>query len=222
MATYSYSIVSDTQNSLLNTDTLVISVEASTISPTLNNISTDGDSLNITFGAALSTEEQTTLTGIINNHSGDPTPEDIAPQEVKVVQEVASAPFAAKVLSDGRKLFKRVHGVFGNVPANSTADIDFIVPYTQAKINGLEILGASHGDSANFLVLDSAMGMITTVPFYQLNQFGFDVCMRKDFHVEESQYDADVYGGMVLRLQFTNSTNDNKSVGANFILHELV
>jgi hypothetical protein len=133
-----------------------------------------------------------------------------------------SYPFADKILPNGQKLFKRVHGVQATVPANTTQSISFTVPYLQAKINGLQVMGASLGDTANFKVYDNALGTISGVPDLMLNQFGFNVCLTKDFHVEESQYDADVIQGMKLELEFTNSTASSVTIGTNFIIHEVV
>lgn len=156
---------------------------------------------------------------------------NMVPAEVEIKKQAEGTPFASKTLPDGRKLFKRVHGVFKTIAAGATDTIELIVPYTQAKINALEILGACHGDTANFNVYDNEAGIITSmsastgytaIPNAKLNQFGFNVCMRKDFHKEESQYDADVIQGMRLELEITNSKDEEVLIGANFILHELV
>lgn len=75
MFSYNYSIINDTENSLLNTDTLTESINNSTISQTVDNISTEGDTIIIFFQSSLTTEEQSTLTGIVNGHDGAPNPE---------------------------------------------------------------------------------------------------------------------------------------------------
>lgn len=222
MSNYIYNISSDIPNALLNSERLSNSIAASTIGPSLTSIDTEGNTLTVRFSSNITTEEQETLTALINTHDGAPTAEEIIPQEVKVVEEIPTSAFASKKLSTGQSLFKRVHGVFKTIPANSTETIRLIVPYTQAKINALEIIGAYHGDTANFNVYDNSSGTISTVPNYKLNQFGFNVCMRKDFHKEESQYDADLILGMVLELEYTNSQSTDTTIGANFILHELV
>lgn len=222
MTRYTYSIINDTLNSKVNLTDLQTEINGSNIVETLQTLSTEEDILAVEFNDTLSEADEATLVALISSHEGLPTSEEITPQEVKIVEEVASAPFASKQLATGQKLFKRVHGLFETIPANSAGTVRFTVPYMQAKINALEIIGASLGDHANFNVYDNAEGTISTIPSFKLNQFGFNVCMRPEFHKEESQYDADVIQGMVLELEFTNNTNSPSLIGANFILHELV
>ena len=221
MSTYNYNISADTSNSMLNSQTLEESIQESSIVPIIQRIDTNGDVMSLVFDINLSTEEQTTLTNIVNSHDGSPTPEETAPAEVKIIEEVESPPFAAKVLSTGHKLFKRVHGVQTTVTANSSGSLELVVPYVQCKITGIEIIGAEVGDTSNFNVYDNAAGTISTIPNLKLNQFGFNVNMAKTYHREESAYDADLIQGMKLEVEFTNSENINKLVCVNFILHEL-
>lgn len=217
-----YSIIVDTKNSRVTLKDLENEIIASSISKNLEILSTEGDIIQITFSTALSTEEKTTLTAVVNAHEGNIATEEVIPTEVKVIEEVAKAPFAAKVLANGQKLFKRVHGVQNTILANSTGTIELVVPYTQCKITSLEIMGASLGDTCNFNVYDTSTGYISTIPNYKLNQFGFNVCMAKDYHMEHSEYDADLIMGMKLEIEFNNSTTEDKLIGINFILHQLV
>lgn len=217
-----YSIIVDTKNSRITLKDLENEILASSISKNLETLKTEGDVIKITFSTELSTEEKTTLTAVVNAHEGNIPSEEVIPTEVKVIEEVAKAPFAAKVLSNGQKLFKRVHGVQNTIGANSTGSIELVVPYTQCKITSIEIIGSSLGDSCNFNVYDTSNGLISSIPNYKLNQFGFNVCMAKDYHMEHSEYDADLIIGMKLQVEFTNTTNENKLIGVNFILHQLV
>lgn len=130
----------------------------------------------------------------------------------------SSFPFATKNLEDGKKIFKRVHGVQQTL-TTSNETIEFIVPYTQAKITGLEIIGANIGDVADFNVYDNAAGTISGTPNLKLNQFGFNVNISKDFHKETSKYDADLIQGMKLEVDYTGTIN--QLVCINFILHEV-
>lgn len=221
MFIYTFSISSDITSGILNNSKLMTDIVSSSITASPLSVSTRGDEIEISFSSELSSSEQATLLTLLNAHDGTPESEVLPPAEVKIVEEVASAPFASKTLSNGQKLFKRVHGVYKTVSANSSGTVRFTVPYLQAKINGLEIVGANHGDTANFNVYDNAAGTVSTIPNYKLNQFGFNVCLKPVFHKEESQYDADVIQGMVLELEFTNSQNSETLIGANFILHEL-
>lgn len=219
---YTYSIASDTSNALLNSEILISSVEASTITKTLTTINSSGDSFTIVFDESLTAEEQTTLNALVAAHDGTPTPDEEIPQKVELISTTQSQPFTSKVLSDGRKLFKRVHGIQNTITAGQTGFVSFIIPYTQAKVTGLEILGSKHGCTGNFNVYDNASGTISTIPNLKLNQFGFDVNIQADFHIEESTYDADLILGMKLELEFTNNTNEDLLICGNFILHEVV
>jgi len=128
-------------------------------------------------------------------------------------------PFASKVLEDGKKLYKRVHGKTISIN-NETKDIELVIPYDNCKITGVEFIGASIGDKANLKVLDTPTGTLSTIPNYMLNQFGFDVYLSKDYHKETSQYDADLIKDMKLLIEYT-TTDTTKSIYANFILHEV-
>lgn len=132
--------------------------------------------------------------------------------------DIGQEPFASKTLRNGKKLFKRIHGVQHTL-TTANNKIDFIVPYTQAKITGLEIIGANIGDVADFSVYDNSVGTISGIPNFKLNQFGFAVNMSKDFHKEVSQYDADLIQGMKLEVDYTGTVN--QLVCVNFILHEI-
>lgn len=68
--TYTYSIAGDTANGKLDPDSLIASVRASAILVALSHAATDGDALKIVFKAAISSEEQTLLNGIVADHTG--------------------------------------------------------------------------------------------------------------------------------------------------------
>ena len=221
MSTYNYSIANDTKNSLLYSPTLVESINTSSISKQASRIDTSGDVIHVVFSAALTAEEEVTLTSLINAHNGE-SPENVEViSKVEIISEIAPPPFASKTLSNGTKLYKRVHGVKKVIAANSTDTIRFTIPYAQCKITGADILGASHGDVCNFNIYDTAQGTLSTIPNYKLNQFGFEVCMRKDYHREHSNYDADLILGMVLELEYTNESDQPALICMNAVLHEV-
>lgn len=80
---YTYSIQNDTPNHKVDTDRLIQEITTSTITIALDYINTNGDELDIWFKAELSTEEQTELTTIVNNHSGEPLPSSNTPVSIK-------------------------------------------------------------------------------------------------------------------------------------------
>lgn len=138
------------------------------------------------------------------------------------VKSVESPPFAAKILPDGRKLYRRKHGFSGTVDANSTANIDFIIPYNTAKLNELEVMNPSEGDSVDLEVYDTPTGTISGYPNVKLNQFGFGVYMPNALYRDRSNYDADVIKDMKVRVVYTNNTASSKTIYFNITLHEIV
>ena len=147
----------------------------------------------------------------------DETPEIT---NTKFNPEVLS-PFAAKKLPDERKLYRRKRGTRNTIPANSSASITFTVPYAMCKIDQLEITNTDTLDQADFNVRDTATGTYSGYPNVVIEQFGFDVEMPMDFYVDRSNYDANLYGGMVLEVVYKNSTSNDKIIGINFNLHEI-
>lgn len=147
-------------------------------------------------------------------------------QAKKDVSVTNSPPFAdKKIMVNGvlKSLFKRVHGTNETIGAGQTVNIDFVVPYNVCKFSGAEILGAAFGDTLNFKVLDDANNTYSGAPGsnYQLNQFGFSVQMPGPEYANTSNYDADLYVGMVLRCEFYNSEGSQKTVAMNVWLHEV-
>lgn len=132
-------------------------------------------------------------------------------------------PFAAKVLSNGKRLYTRIHGASQSV-AGAPDNIDFTIPYASCKLTGIEIFNGEKGDKVNFKVLDTSEGIISGIPNYVLNQFGFNVNIADGYYKFTSNYDADLIQNMKLRIEFDAITSDllPKNIYVNFILHEVV
>ncbi len=130
--------------------------------------------------------------------------------------------FADKVTPDGKKLYRRKHGVCKNVVAGTSDTLSIVVPYNLAKINTIEIINCATGDLADLKVYDTPTGTISTVPDYMLNQFGFDVCLPDGFYKDESNYDADVIKDMKIELTYKNNGVSDRMIGINLTLHELI
>lgn len=140
-------------------------------------------------------------------------------------------PFSDKNLPDGRKVFKRIHGVSSSV-YDIMAPIEFIIPYNTCKITGVEVIAAMHGDNVNLKIYDTPDGMIQQLfygiapenvePNKFLNQFGFNTNLAKDFHRETSNYDADLIKDMKIVVEYNpKNTGSSRDVYINFILHEI-
>ncbi len=132
--------------------------------------------------------------------------------DVKIVKTEA---FANKA-----QLFFRGHGVTQTVTANSTQNIIFTLPYPKAKLNGIEILYGKKGDTCSFKVLDTTTGTYTTIPNYLLNQFGYNWNVEENAQKEILPYDADIFQGMQLVVEYTNNSNTDNLIGINFYIHE--
>lgn len=140
-------------------------------------------------------------------------------QEVSILSD---PPFQSKTLSDGSKLYRRKHGVSAVIPANSSNTLDFVVPYDKCKINKVEVVNGKVGDKVDLKVYDTPTGTLSTVPNYMLNQFGFDVFVAEGFYEDESRYDADLIKDMKIEITYYNNTNEDLTVYANFVLHQVV
>lgn len=127
------------------------------------------------------------------------------------------SPFAQKTFN-GKGLFKRIHGLqMTSVIGMNT--FEFVVPYNQCKITGVEIIGASSCDIADLEVYDTATGTFSGVPNYMLNQFGFTVNVSKDFYEQKSEFDSDLYLGMKIEVHLVAQAAG--LIGINLILNEV-
>lgn len=145
-------------------------------------------------------------------------------KEVTVWRQPAFADKKIWVNGVEKNLFKRVHGVSETITAGQTVNIDFVVPYAQCKFTGANIFGCKLEDTLNFKVLDDASNTYSGAPGsnYMLNQFGYDVELPDNGVYENtSNYDADLYIGMILRCEYTNNGNADKYIAMNVWLHEV-
>lgn len=136
-----------------------------------------------------------------------------------------SRAFTSPAIQEG-VLYKRVHGVSASIPANTTANIDYVVGYTKVKFTGAEIFGAELGDYLDFTVHDTATNAISGLDVgtyganIELNKFGNKVYLTSPYK-NTSQYDATLYQDMIVRARFTNSSNSAKTIYINMELHEV-
>lgn len=128
------------------------------------------------------------------------------------------SPFAAKTLPNGKKLFKRVHGIQQECVVGENI-FEFTVPYPQTKITGIEMVGGTACDTVQLLIKDTSTGTYSTIPNYTLNQFGFTVNVAGNYYQHTSEYDADLYLGMKIYIIYIAQTAGK--IGINFILNEL-
>lgn len=132
-------------------------------------------------------------------------------------------PFHSKELVDiQKKLFRRAIGIQTTLNSEADTVIEFEVPYAWCKITSIEIVGLPEIMKADLFIMDSNAGTYTGVPNYQLNQFGFNVNVAKNYYKDHSEYEADLYMYMVVKVVIKNHTTNTSTVGINFTLHEVV
>ncbi len=161
----------------------------------------------------MSSDGQTVLSGNGSNHV-----DFLKNTNAPIVQVSALTAFASKLLPDGKKLFKRYCGIQPTVAIGENTII-YTIPYSQVKIIGIDVMYAEALDNVSLFILDSTTGTYSTIPNYILNQFGFDVNISKDFFRQESNYDADLYYGMQIKLVYNSQSA--KTIGINFNLSEV-
>lgn len=126
-------------------------------------------------------------------------------------------PFSSKIIGN-KKVFTRVIGEEYDI-IQGVNIIDFSIPYNQVKFNELEIINAEIGDKVTLSIKDTSTGSYSTVPNYTLNTFGNNVNMNNQYYKRFSNYDADLYIGMRIYIEFESIST--KKVYINYILHEL-
>lgn len=110
-----------------------------------------------------------------------------------------------------KSLFTRTMGV-AYILAVGANTLDYTIPYTACKINGLEIVNAETGDFVDLKVAHPTYGV--------LSQFAFNAYLSKDYYERISNYDADLFAGLILRIVYNSVTA--KTVYVNYLLHEVV
>jgi len=139
----------------------------------------------------------------------------------QLVETTSTPAFAAKTLVINgvtKKLFARNTG-FQQALDQGANTINYSLTYPWCKILGVEVVGAETLDYCDFEVYDNAQGSYSGVPNLKLNQFAYSVNIPKDYYIRLSQFDADIYQGMVIKITY-NSVSA-KSVGINLIMNEV-
>jgi hypothetical protein len=144
----------------------------------------------------------------------------------KFGDEIAIKPFAAK----GKNHF-RGKGVKKNCGKGSTTFIDFVIPPGSGGIatfryNAIEILNGQYGDSVDLKIIDNESGSYSgypsSPPVVTLDQFG-DNWNTKPEMSKELPYEATLYTGMIIRVEYTNNDSDkDRDVYVNHDLHLVI
>lgn len=122
-----------------------------------------------------------------------------------------NVPWASKRTKDGKRIIRRKHGLgTHDVRIDQINVIDFEVPYNHCKIDELEIIGCQKFDMVSL----KSIGGVFDI------QVGFDMVLPANYYKDKSDYDADLYKGQTIRLEYKSETD--KRVGFNITLHELL
>jgi hypothetical protein len=204
----------------VNIDQLTEEIKTSEITIAIDYIVQLGPILKIVFKSNISSLEQDILSSIVDNHIAQITQQ----MDVKISEMPAIT--SKRLVSNGniKNLFKRVHGirqllVVAGPEQEQENIITFSAPYPWSKFLGVEFFASSMGDYCSLEVFDDALGTYTGIPNQKLNQFGFYANIAKDYYMHRSEFDADIYLGMVIKFSyFTKVAN---TIGINIILNEV-
>lgn len=127
-------------------------------------------------------------------------------------------PFADKKTKEGKSLYSRPEGKEYSLVAGMNIK-EFVIPYPTVKFNEIEVFSGEKKDKVNLKILDTAAGTYSGVPNYQFNQFSKALNVKKDEYSRKSEYDADLYQGMRIVLEYDSASA--KDIEVNFIIHEV-
>jgi hypothetical protein len=214
-----YSIANDTLNGAVANRDLHNEIMASDIVIVLDSVSTADDILTIKFKAALSVEDEATLTALVAAHTGVSTERD-----TPTIVDIHDRPvFSNTVLSDGSILYLKIHGMMGIVPAATLdendgsiipgeLELEFTIPYPEVYMQGMEIF-------SDILCMTD---MQIKHPMYGvLEKYGFNVCVGVQKYIREADYAARLPQGLVISAMLKNVELVDQEMGVNFILHEI-
>jgi hypothetical protein len=212
---------------LCDSDKIALEISQSEIIIALDHIETASSpaKTDIWFKSELSEGDETILNALVAAHDNTPLPENSV-QQVAITSQpdlnIQSIPsFAAKTLVVGgvvKKLYARNTGIQQALD-QGTNTITYVINYPWVKLLGVEVIGAETLDYCDFEVYDDAQGSYSGYPNLKLNQFAYSVNVPKDYYIRTSQFDADLYQGMMLKVTY-NSVSA-KTIGINLIMNEV-
>jgi hypothetical protein len=133
-------------------------------------------------------------------------------------------PYSAKkfITSSGlvKNLYTRNVGT-QNTVVNGANTINYTATFAWCKMIGMEAINGLAGDYASMYVYDTPAGTYSGTPNLLLNRYGYDLNIAPGYYEKKSQFDADVYVGMILRVIYTSVTTDSRFLGINFLMNEV-
>lgn len=209
----------------LAVDALTAQIQASTIVTALDHINALGSAVAIFFKAALSDADKTTLDAVVAAHTGVPLPNNtsipvsVTSQPAVVINQ--SPPYGSKtvVISGVTKhLYARNTGFQSTLTTGSNT-LTYTLTYAWCKLLGVEVINCEALDYVDFKVFDTSTGTYSGVPNAMLNQFAYSHNLPKDYYQRMSEFDADIYAGMIISVTYTSVSA--KTVGINLLMDEV-
>jgi hypothetical protein len=134
----------------------------------------------------------------------------------------STTPFDSKTITVNgvaHNLYIRAVGIQQALTTGSNTII-YTIPFNWVKMNMMECINSEALDTVNMCILDTTTGTYSGYPNATLNQFGFNTNLPKDFYQRISQYDAELRLGMQIKIVYNSLSN--KTIGVNFIIHEII
>jgi hypothetical protein len=218
--TYTYTI------SPINIDQFTASIEATAIVTALDHLSSLGTSVSILFKDVLSDGDKALLDSCVSSYVYE-APHQLT-QKVEVTAQpaisIASTPAFASKNFGTKSLFKRVVGIqFPLTVGDNTLMYTETFPWV--KFMALEIINGEMGDYVSLYILDTVAGTYTKAqtgtayPSAPLNQFGFNANIAPGFYQHKSEFDADVYQGLQIKIVYHSMSE--KTIGINYVMNEV-
>lgn len=129
---------------------------------------------------------------------------------------------------EGYIAYKKVTGVKLLIPANSTLEIKYIVPFQMAVIKGVKVINTKIGDSLNFHIRDTVNNDYSGIdpagpegPSVMLQHFGVDVYLDNGSLEDTADFAARLYQGMQVCCEYTNNNSEDRIIYMNVDIYEL-
>jgi hypothetical protein len=115
----------------------------------------------------------------------------------------------------------RGQGLKHTIAGGDTYSFDYVIPHAQCEFNGVEILYAEGKDVVNLKILDTSTGTYSTIPDFILDQFGTAWNVSKEVCIKELDYNATLYQGMRIVVEYTNNHTAAVEIAVNLNIHKV-
>lgn len=192
-------------------------IASSGIVTVLDHMNLTGTALDVAFKDVLSDPDKTTLDAVVAAHVNTPLA-----LNAPVIGINSTPAFAAKTVTINgvtKNLYKRFTGISQVLAIGPNTFTWSQSTFPWVKFKGLEVIGGEIGDTCDLYVLDTPTGTYSGVPNYPLNRFAYAANIAPEFYKHESEYDADMYQNLQIKIIYTSVTA--KTIYINFDMNEV-